>query len=404
MYKNFLDIYKITPSEHFFQNRIGENILLQDFFNTMFLIYFTDIKKKRKNGEKLELIIEVDDVEKFTRIGKKIEELVKFMSYENWKFKFIKRESEKKMFDLFDEEFEVVALLSGGLDSFTGTYYNKDRKTKYIGFNLNSSEQKSQKEITKLIEGYNNGSKFKSHKLSKRKKNVLTQRTRSLFFFALGIVEAYLSKVKKLNIYENGIMSLNPSLNYSRQTTKTTHPKTLYMFNEILRELGIDIELENTCVNRTKAQMISDLPEEYLRLVEKTTTCGVNRQKISFDNKKYTHCGACVPCILRKITLAANKLEYLDKEKYQISYDQSISKKFRPENVKIDLFNEYKSAIMYFNNFRKAIENKEVFKYLETLKKYYNDTSYFQRDEMLDQFKKELDIFFERHPNILGKE
>ena len=110
------------------------------------------------------MIIEVDDVEKFTRIGKKIEELVKFMSYENWKFKFIKRESEKKMFDLFDEEFEVVALLSGGLDSFTGTYYNKDRKTKYIGFNLNSSEQKSQKEIMKLIEGYNNGSKFKSHK------------------------------------------------------------------------------------------------------------------------------------------------------------------------------------------------------------------------------------------------
>lgn len=65
MYKIFFDICKIIPSEHFFQNRIGENILLQEFFNTMFLIYFTDVTKKRKSGEGLEIIIEVDDIEKF---------------------------------------------------------------------------------------------------------------------------------------------------------------------------------------------------------------------------------------------------------------------------------------------------------------------------------------------------
>lgn len=404
MYKEFFNKYSTSPDKYFFGEKIGANTVLQDFFNTMFLIYYTDIKVKRKNGKKLKLTIQVVNLEKFKSIENNLKKLIRFMSYEDWDFEFVKKEKATTLFDMFDEKYEKVVLLSGGLDSFTGTYFNKDKKTKYIGFNLNSREKRSQIEIKKFIDNViNNQSIFNPHKLKNRKKIVLTQRTRSLFFFALGIVEAYLSNLKILNIYENGIMSLNPPINFSRYTTKTTHPKTIYLFNNILTDLGLDLKIENTCINKTKAEMIKELPESYLKIIEKTTTCGVNRQKISFD-KKYTHCGACVPCILRKITLAANDLEYLDEKNYQVSYGQAISKKFKPSDMKIDLFNEYKSAIMYFNNFRKMIENKEIYKYIDTLKKYYDNNTYSDRDQMLEQFKKELDYFFEKYPEILGKE
>ncbi|MEG2092471.1 hypothetical protein [Cetobacterium sp.] len=408
MYYKFQEEYKESPDEYFFGGNPNIETKLKDLFNILCLIYYADIREPESVDRRIKLDIEVENIEEIEKIKEKIKRLVKFMASEDWEFNFIERKNKNiinnnKLFEPEIEKFEVVALLSGGLDSFTGTYFNKDKKTKFIGFNLQNPEGKSQSLIKEFIREKNYNSKFKLYELKDMNKVTLTQRTRSLFFFGLGIVEAHMSNINKLNIYENGIMSLNPPIDFSRTTTKTTHPKTIYLFNEILKELGLDMEVENTCVNKTKAEMVKEMDEEYIDFIKNTVTCGVGRMNVSFNNSKYSHCGACVPCILRKITLSALDLEGVDNSKYQIPYNQPIYGVDK-EIHKNSLFKEYKSAIIYFNEYKNLVKNRGIFEYLGTRKKDYKTNDYLERDKMLKKFEKEVEYFFNKYPEILGKE
>lgn len=406
MYNKFREKYEKSPYNYFFKDKDNVDSKLKDLFNTLFLIYFADISTTESVDRQITLNIEVENIEEFKKIALKIKRLVKFMTSENWEFNFKKKQNESKnnkLLEVDNEKFEVVALLSGGLDSFTGTYFNESKKTKFVGFNLQNPEGKSQKLIKEFIKSKNLKSEFKLYELKDMDKKTLTQRTRSLFFFGLGVVEASMSGLTKLNIYENGVMSLNPAIDFSRTTTKTTHPKTIYLFNEILQELNIDIEVENTCINMTKAEMVKKLENDYIDFIKNTVTCGVGRMNVSFDNSKYTHCGACVPCLLRKITLSAAGLESVDASSYQYPYDYPIYGVDK-EIHKNSLFKEYKSGIIYFNEYKELIKSGEIFSYLETRTKYYKTGNYSERNRMLEKFKDEVEDFFKKYPNILGKE
>lgn len=412
MYKKFKEKYKTTPVQYFFKEREIKNSLIMDLFNTLFLIYYYDIYKKRGKDKNENLInIEVENLEVFKKLKSKIEELTDFMSNEKWNINFIKKEvqeniiSNQKLFSPPEKKFEVISLLSGGLDSFTGIFYNRNKKTKFVGYRINDLESQSQKKLKEFIKEQNNESEFILYELKNaEKKQVYTQRTRSLFFFGLGIVEAYLSNLDKVNIYENGIMSLNIPINYSRITTKTTHPKTLFLLNSILKDLNLNIKIENTCMSKTKAEMVADLSSEYKAQIKNTMTCGVNRIYPEYHNDKYSHCGACIPCLLRKITIAANNLENMEnlEKPYQIPYDYSIYN----QTGNNFLNNEYKSGIMYFIYLKNAILNGEINNYLNRApRKYYpNEDDYKQRKKMLLKFAKEVEYFLKKYPNILKEE
>lgn len=413
MYKKFREKYNSIPSQYFFKEREIQNSFISDLFNTLFLIYYYDISEKRIPKTANIVNIEVDNLSTFQNLKVRIEKLTNFMSDEKWNINFIKKEKQeiitnKKLFSTPENKFEVISLLSGGLDSFTGIFYNKNKKTKFVGYRINDLESKSQKQLKEFIKIQDNGSEFILYELKNpEKKEIYTQRTRSLFFFGLGIVEAYFSDLNKVNIYENGIMSLNIPVNHTRITTKTTHPKTLFLLNSILEALNIDIKIENTCINKTKAEMVADLTPEYIEQIKDTMTCGVSRTNPKYQNDKYNHCGACIPCLLRKITIVANDLEEKENQKkpYQIPYNQSIYSS--NENLRKNfLFKEYKSGIIYFIELKNAILNGEIENYLSNApRKYYPDEkSYKERKKMLLKFAIEVEYFFQRYPEILKKE
>ena len=204
MYNKFKEKYEKSPYNYFFKDKDNVDSKLKDLFNTLFLIYFADISTTESVDRQITLNIEVENIEEFKKIALKIKRLVKFMTSENWEFNFKKKQNESKnnkLLEVDNEKFEIVALLSGGLDSFTGTYFNEGKKTKFVGFNLQNPEGKSQKLIKEFIKSKNLKSEFKLYELKDMDKKTLTQRTRSLFFFGLGIVEASMSGLTKLNIY-----------------------------------------------------------------------------------------------------------------------------------------------------------------------------------------------------------
>lgn len=396
----FISQYNDHPFNIIFkdENKKISDTKLIDFFNLMTMIFYKDISTKRKEGNvDLELTIEVFNLELFFSLKEKIEELLKFITSENWIIEFINIKKENKSkYDLVEKQallsiYEKIALCSGGLDSFSGTFYNKNQNVLYVGFKNNNLEVNRQEKIQKfLIE--KRSAKFELVELPGRKKEHYTQRSRSLFFFAIGVIFAYLNKVNTVEIYENGFLSLNPSINNTLRTTKTTHPRTIYTFNFFLESIGSTIKIDHKFIFTTKGKMVKNLDTEYLKMIKNTITCGRSRKSLKFANdEKSKHCGACIPCLLRKITMASNNFEKYDAE-YALPYEHSLKDK---QNKFQD---DYISSINHFYNVKKNIDNGTIFAYLHTKGKYYNDPQWREKTrKMLQEFSNEIDYFFKKY-------
>ena len=127
MYKKFREKYNSIPSQYFFKEREIQNSFISDLFNTLFLIYYYDISEKRIPKTANIVNIEVDNLSTFQNLKVRIEKLTNFMSDEKWNINFIEKEKQeiitnKKLFSTPENKFEVISLLSGGLDSFTGIF------------------------------------------------------------------------------------------------------------------------------------------------------------------------------------------------------------------------------------------------------------------------------------------
>lgn len=384
-YKTFFEEYKIT------------NSILLDFFDLILTIYYYDITTVKGNSFRtIDAFVSVFHIDLFENQKIKIELLLNFMTGDKWNLIFEKCDKEKinkgtTLHGLLN--YDKIALLSGGLDTFCGVYddvlLNKNKKILYAGYKINNIEKHSQTIISEFLM-QNKNIDVKLFKSIDVKKEEYSQRTRSLLFFATGIVFADIYKLKNLHIYENGIMSLNPEINNSRTTTKSTHPKTIYLLNNILNDLNINIQIIHEFMFKTKAQMIGKLNEDFVLMIKSTNTCGMSRQNPKFDHSDGKQCGACVSCLLRKISMAYNDFEYYDVE-YDIPYDYDFK-------TNHDLMNEYKSSLIYYKLFRNNILNGEIHNILNLKEKYFTDIDYKKKiQNMLNQFAAEIERFLDKY-------
>lgn len=224
--------------------------------------------------------------------------------------------------------------------------------------------------------------------------------------------------MSELNLYENGVLSLNPNILHSRKTTKTTHPRTLYLYNQILKELGIKVKIKHPFLFKTKGEIISNLNNEFKDEIKETVTCGMSRQSKRYIWDDGKQCGVCIACILRKISICANNLENYDAD-YDVEYSRSLNKE---EFIKRDLknreqtkdyssnkvttyieysnakYSEYYSGLHYFKELKKKIDNNEIYDYLDLNPNYYDDKEYYLKTEsMLKKFSNEVDYFIKKY-------
>ena len=221
---------------------------------------------------------------------------------------------------------------------------------------------------------------------SKVEKNkiIYTQRTRTLLFFSLAIMTAVTEGIDIVNINENGVMTLNPSFQ-SRGTTKTTHPKTIYLYQTILDNVGIKVQLNHPFLFTTKGEMVNSLSIEYKRYIVNTRSCGRSMQDKRYDLSAKVSCGTCVPCLLRKISMVAYDLEEFDNE-YEVPYVGDMNEE------------EYRSSLNYYTTFYQYINSGQIFSELDIKRKYYHEIDYYERTyEMLKKFSAEFEIFARKY-------
>ncbi|WP_107943253.1 hypothetical protein [Metasolibacillus fluoroglycofenilyticus] len=367
-----------------------------DLITVMGAIYCADVSV---TARKTKLVIEIPvfQVEVWRDLTDKIKHLLKWVSDEDYQISFRlfnedlmeKKETQLKL-SLDSPNKRIVSLFSGGLDSLTGAYYNfkNEISSDYIGF-LNKREEATKQRLL---------ANFYKEKLNPTpdiiliekpvdKKQHYTQATRSLLYFSLAVAKAYYNQSDQVNLYENGVLTLNPNL-YGRFTTKTTHPKTIFEYNNLLSELNINIQVNHPFIYKTKGESINEMDLEFKNVIQDSFTCGAGRSDVLKVHEG--QCGVCIPCILRKISMAAYDNEQFDCS-YYFDYD---AKNFEPDLY----YYEFISNMQYFQKYVELIRNNEIFGELNIKPRYYDEADYLVKTNgMLNTFAKEFERYMEKY-------
>lgn len=367
---------------------VTDNTRVIDLLNIFLEIYVADISV-RSNGAyprqlQVEAYVDSKNIEVWQENVSLIEKLAEFVTEgdgERWHIIFepAEYEFEAQQLSFAEVKADNVSLLSGGLDSFCGAYRNEkeNRNTLYCGYKTSNVDTSAINGVSNFLNGRKGNLGIRTYSKVAKKKATLTQRTRSLLFFSLAVMTAVREGIEIVNINENGIMTLNPSFQ-SRGTTKTTHPKTIYMYQTILDNVGIRVQLNHPFLFMTKGEMVNGLSNEYKEHIMDTRSCSRSMHNRRYNVNARKSCGTCVPCLLRKISMVAYDLEQYDNE-YDVPYEGNMEDE------------EYRSALNYYTTFYQYIKSGKIFSELIMKNRYYNVEDYYEKTfNMLKNFQLNL--------------
>jgi 7-cyano-7-deazaguanine synthase in queuosine biosynthesis len=251
-------------------------------------------------------------------------ELVRFLLDDEVSFEFFDCDPEvarRRYLDLFDAEqsatkIEDIVMLSGGLDSLGEALETLTSGPGRVALVTHVSAQKilpHQLAIASDLKRRFPGRVLHFPIRARRDGTVAaesTQRSRSFLFIALGYVVAKMLGAKRINFFENGVISLN--LPISRQVvgstaTRTTHPLTLALMRDFLAALGDrEIEIHNRFAWITKSEVLERIVAAGgSDLIRVAVSCTNVRSRDTLR----THCGECSQCLDRRFAVLATDLE-----------------------------------------------------------------------------------------------
>ncbi|MFJ6694567.1 7-cyano-7-deazaguanine synthase [Streptomyces sp. NPDC091272] len=214
-----------------------------------------------------------------------------------------------------------VALFSGGLDSLSWAARRaaetgaddgvlllvsfSEKKVEHVLRNVSAGVEalarRSGRELRRLTLAQTNSSVY--GKVAEH-----SSRPRGLLYAATAIRAAAANHVDTVQVPENGQLALNPPLSAARSaalSTRSVHPRTLSLLNEVIRTVGGSVTVENPLAHLTKGEVCraavrAGLP---LTVMAQSMSCGAPpRQRRAVP---YVNCGVCFPCLVRRSGLLA---------------------------------------------------------------------------------------------------
>lgn len=328
-----IDFKTVLP----FANMVDHQVL--DFFIITSSVYGIDrfVERKRNSvdgwSREFKVSFPVSDVRRWVVVQNKLQELLSFLTGDYWqvgfhksKFIFPKEDPDIRYLKTFSQ----VNLFSGGLDSLIGALdFLKSKPKENILFVSHYDPQMGgpkgdQKDLIEKLNTFYAGQfvNLPSLKVSLEESTEIresTFRSRSILFLGIAVLIAKAKSVSKIEVPENGTVSLNYPLSASRRSscsTRTTHPLVVDKTISILSDLGIQMEIKNPYEFNTKGEMVRDCKDQtnLLQLIEISNSCGKRGHRAHWEpgKKNATHCGICMPCIYRQASLQriADKTSY----------------------------------------------------------------------------------------------
>lgn len=263
-----------------------------------------------------DLTVSVTDARFWNSHTATVEKLLAYLTTDRWTLTFIEGGILPKPDlnpSLPDED--CVVLLSGGLDSYVGAIdlVSAGKKPFAVSQTVRGDAEKQSSFAAEIGSGLRH-LQINHNADVPDPETPPSQRARSIVFLAYGVFVAttlaryHSGEEVTLYVCENGFIAINPPLTGGRLgslSTRTTHPVVLSLFQQLLDAAGLRVRIVNPYRFKTKGEMLRECADQ--ALVEahafQTTSCG------RFKQFGYSHCGRCVPCLVRRAAFYAWKGE-----------------------------------------------------------------------------------------------
>ena len=261
----------------------------------------------------------------------KLEKMFRFLTGDFWSLRFrsggIKppkaKSPEKKSAD-------CVCLLSGGMDSLVGSIDLTvvGMKPLFVS-QVVRGDTETQAKFASALCGSDRHHQW-SFAVRHPGEFERSTRARSITFLAFaalaaGALQSPNNQTAEIFVPENGFISLNVPLGPGRLgtlSTKTTHPVFMSAVQSVWDAVGIQARLIHPYLFRTKGEMLRQCTdsEKLSGLVSNSTSCS------RYQYNKLTHCGECIPCLVRRAAFLKAQLPDSTAKGYlrdRLSYSES---------------------------------------------------------------------------------
>jgi len=242
-----------------------------------------------------------------------LERMLRFLTGDFWSLRFCSggmnlpdpTEPQKR-------DVDCVCLLSGGMDSLIGAIdLTADGRKPLFVSQVVRGDRWTQAKFAGALGGSKRHCQW-SFAVRHPGDSEKSTRARSIVFFAFAALAATgvpSSKKQPVEVVvpENGFISLNVPLGPGRigsHSTKTTHPFYMNAVQDIWDAVGINARLVFPYQDRTKGELLRNCADrqKLLNLVGDSTSCG------KYQRHNLTHCGECIPCLVRRAAFFETKL------------------------------------------------------------------------------------------------
>ena len=311
----------LRTGEKDFERTFGSPTTLErDLLVVASAVLATDIAEKRGERESITRNLHLDiPIVNFHALEAQrvaLERMLHFLSHDNWSITYRVEAGPQEQHEVRPDAQGKTLLFSGGLDSFSAAVDLLDAHGT-AGVLLashvtgNPTTQGSQKHLHSYLEEryggkvervvIRSGGK-KTDELEFTNDPEVSQRTRSFTFLTIAALAARRRGMSEIvMIAENGQMAIHLPLTAGRIgafSTHTAHPKFVAeaarFFSTVLQH---PIQVQNPYLYRTKAEVVARVAQHHPQAIPLSTSCW-KTSRIGGG-----HCGACVPCYVRRIAL-----------------------------------------------------------------------------------------------------
>ncbi|MBD2231480.1 Qat anti-phage system QueC-like protein QatC [Phormidium tenue] len=352
---------------------LNPSSLAVDLVNFAIAIYTADLKISRSLSEDrwtrdLVVHLPVANLDVWTRSRELAQEMLGFLTGDHWDFRFRQYECYEKWYVASSNAptVDVVSLLSGGLDSLVGAIdlLEEGKNVAFISHYGAGMTKSFQDNVLRALENEYSGliTSYSFYVQPPKKQTGSgepSMRSRSILFLMLGTFVASLFSDKvPLIAAENGLISLNIPLTSARMgslSTRTTHPYFIDLYRKFLGSISLPSFVELPYRFQTKGEMFEQVrnPEVLKKMVSLTMSCSHPESGRYLGKQPGNHCGYCVPCIIRRASLAAVGL---DNNNYNIdilteepAYDTDRGRDFRAFQIAVERYRTLNSKVSLFD-------------------------------------------------------
>jgi len=294
-------------------------------------VFTCDLAFKRGEREnivrKIKLKVPVVNHASLENVREEILYAMFLLSHDAWDIEFTHYQGTPEVTQTWSQESDSkVLLFSGGLDSFAAALnlgysrqqvhlvshltgnQNISRCQASLFEHLNSTFPSQFTRTGVRVGGMNRATEGYPFPTDQARED--TQRTRSFLFLTLaGIIARRISAKDVIMIAENGQLAIHLPLTAARISafsTHTAHPEFIDSMTKILRAvLSFNIRINNPFLYMTKAEVVGTIQRDGTTMIPNTISCWMSARITG----GHTHCGACVPCIIRRIANESNGIK-----------------------------------------------------------------------------------------------